>query len=1144
MGQALQTRLHTALAPLSELSVRHVHQFSVQCFKDLDMECSLCLEDVVDLTDNIPGIEPEDLFNLFIEESIADDEEISALDLLTAMVVCANGTPMNTARVLFHLYDFDNTGGVRGDQINNLVETVFRTLCIVLGGDNLPEPTSETIKSTLEGVWSVYEEDVVSAEQFRSIITPILSASRSDAPGNKNLKYEDVCPRLYRSFELQFEDPIPGIEDPAVVAARIAEAERLKKKKDEEEAEKLAEAERLRKKKEEEEAARVAEAAAARKAKQAAMQYMQKVDRIRISNPGNLVAKFLTQELFDLFQSIEDRAKLQKCVMAGIDKDPTLAVGCFALRPSDYEDFSLFFDNIILQLNESSTNSIQEDPNWGNVDELDMSSGNIDFDNVEVILRVEVDRNVTGFNFACGMDKTERLELEDTVLKALSVAGFTSDNGTLYSLSPGKEHFVESEDEQNTLVSKGILMDRSGVRVGQNESINTALDAGGAFEHWPHGRGSYAGNDGIVTIQYGGENHIRIICETNSSLSNQKEGRQIGAVYRKLKATLEQIEDAIQKVLNEKSMSIDGGPFVRNERYGYLTTSPTNLGTAMKTSALIGYIGTLTDGNEIVASVLESGLEDGIALGMRQVFRGIGITDTVEVTSDVANNAGKLLIELRNLSSMYVTEDYLVKCMCDGVRSVGSAISKKSKIEVKEEEEVEKAIEGEADVTEEKEGREEEGENMEMVKMQKQNNTAELDRDKEQVEVQDKVVEEDTQVEAQEEAQEEFPEDSKGGDMDDAKVEAEEDIKEETKEEAAQEEIKEEAKEEAKEDIKEEAKEEAKEDIKEEAKEEAKEDIKEEANDQAQEDIKEEAKEVAAQEDIKEEAKEEAAQEDIKDEAQEDTKEEAKGEARDDPKENVQEGVQDGVEEKAQEDNQEEPVQEDAQEVIQNKVQDEVQGVQETESSNELTEKEKKMQDSKPRKSKKRVSKRNQKYINVYNGLIEKAGRGGKLTFDVCREYIVHMSKKEKPIHGIRFIPDDILQKIVFSNKDDISREEFVLCFMEIKKEKSVIKDAYKTFDSLNKQSDFVVPTDEIIRSWCSVKDISEVDKEKKSTMLQSLKEFDSGSKGGLIFEEYYAFCKAEREKDGITTSLMGGHVDLSKDIGFAPEYEGYGNIK
>ena len=51
MGQALQTRIHAALAPLQQVLVGAVDAFAVQLFKDLDMECGLRYDDVVVLTD-------------------------------------------------------------------------------------------------------------------------------------------------------------------------------------------------------------------------------------------------------------------------------------------------------------------------------------------------------------------------------------------------------------------------------------------------------------------------------------------------------------------------------------------------------------------------------------------------------------------------------------------------------------------------------------------------------------------------------------------------------------------------------------------------------------------------------------------------------------------------------------------------------------------------------------------------------------------------------------------------------------------------------------------------------------------------------------------------------------------------------------
>ena len=69
-----------------------------------------------------------------------------------------------------------------------------------------------------------------------------------------------------------------------------------------------------------------------------------KVDEIRKAHPDNRCTKYLTREYYDSLDD-EKKAVLWRCVKTGLD-NPDSGLGCYAMKPSDYETFAPFFDKV------------------------------------------------------------------------------------------------------------------------------------------------------------------------------------------------------------------------------------------------------------------------------------------------------------------------------------------------------------------------------------------------------------------------------------------------------------------------------------------------------------------------------------------------------------------------------------------------------------------------------------------------------------------------------------------------------------------------------------------------------------------------------------------------------------------------------
>ena len=91
------------------------------------------------------------------------------------------------------------------------------------------------------------------------------------------------------------------------------------------------------------------------------------------------------------------------------------------------------------------------------------------------------------------------------------------------------------------------------------------LDACGLNRDWPEGRGIFHNNEKTFLVWVNEEDQLRIISMQN--------GADIGAVFRRLATAAAQIEKVAR--------------FSHNPQLGYITSCPTNLGTALRASVHI-----------------------------------------------------------------------------------------------------------------------------------------------------------------------------------------------------------------------------------------------------------------------------------------------------------------------------------------------------------------------------------------------------------------------------------------------------------------------------------------------------------------------------------------------------------------------------
>ncbi len=159
--------------------------------------------------------------------------------------------------------------------------------------------------------------------------------------------------------------------------------------------------------------------------------------------------------------------------------------------------------------------------------------------------RVRVGRNLQDFSVPALISRDERQEALSTITKALNPV-IAESGGQIYSVA-------DLSDEENDAWIASHISFRETDRFPKVTGIN---------RHWPQGRGFYCSEDRELVVWANEEDHLRIF----SLLS----GGNLGKAFERCVSGL--------KIL-EKNLS-----FTHHEKWGYLASCPTNIGTGMRIS--------------------------------------------------------------------------------------------------------------------------------------------------------------------------------------------------------------------------------------------------------------------------------------------------------------------------------------------------------------------------------------------------------------------------------------------------------------------------------------------------------------------------------------------------------------------------------
>ena len=260
----------------------------------------------------------------------------------------------------------------------------------------------------------------------------------------------------------------------------------------------------------------------------------------------SLMAKYLTKEVYEELKDAKttNGFTILDVVNSGV-KNPDSGIGAYAGDEESYTTFGSFFDPIIEEYHGFS----KTDMHKSNLNPDDLNAPNPDPEGKFIVsTRIRVGRNLDQLPLGPAISDDQRNLVEKSVSGALS-----SLEGNL----SGKYYPINGMSEAD---SASLIADHFLFKAGDR-----FLETAGLNRNWPMGRGIFHNDEKTFLVWVNEEDELRIISMQN--------GGDIKEVFTRLTTAIAELEKKMK--------------FAFNDHLGYITSCPTNLGTAMRASVHI-----------------------------------------------------------------------------------------------------------------------------------------------------------------------------------------------------------------------------------------------------------------------------------------------------------------------------------------------------------------------------------------------------------------------------------------------------------------------------------------------------------------------------------------------------------------------------
>ena len=276
---------------------------------------------------------------------------------------------------------------------------------------------------------------------------------------------------------------------------------------------------------------------------------IKRLKEVRENYPDNIMAQTIDIGKMESLSDFEFDY-ISKIIRSGLD-NPQSHVGAYAMTPSDYDDLGWLFDPILEKYHHVDSSFTQR--NFWEIDgKFDLKNIDSQFDKVS--MRVRVARSINGWPLPGSMSKEKRVEFEEEMQKVFEKL-ISKYGGEIYSLTPGSKYEI-SEEKYKELIGSHKMF--------KNMDNDPYLNSAGISGDWPHGRGMWESRDGNLIVWVNEEDHLRII--------SMKKGSDLSEIFVALRDLLDTFE------------SVNGIKFAYSQRFGVVTSCPSNIGTGMRAS--------------------------------------------------------------------------------------------------------------------------------------------------------------------------------------------------------------------------------------------------------------------------------------------------------------------------------------------------------------------------------------------------------------------------------------------------------------------------------------------------------------------------------------------------------------------------------
>ncbi|KAJ8032792.1 Arginine kinase [Holothuria leucospilota] len=267
---------------------------------------------------------------------------------------------------------------------------------------------------------------------------------------------------------------------------------------------------------------------------------------------SSCLARHLTKDVYKRLCNLQtpNGFSFQQAIQCGVDH-PDLLVGVLAGDEQSYETFSELFDAIIEDYHNGFKTS---DKHTTDVDASKIIDGELD---PKYILssRIRTSRNIRGYCLAPFITRWDRRKLHELIVDAL----------TCLSGEFQGRHFALRD--LNQAVQKQLIDDHILFR----PPVTGLFTSGGLARDFPDGRGIWFTEKKDFIVWINEEDHIRIIAMETGGNMKQLFGRFVRG--------LSEVELHFQ--------GHSGTEFMWQDHLGYISASPSNLGTGLRCSVLI-----------------------------------------------------------------------------------------------------------------------------------------------------------------------------------------------------------------------------------------------------------------------------------------------------------------------------------------------------------------------------------------------------------------------------------------------------------------------------------------------------------------------------------------------------------------------------